>query len=128
MRSKSILVVEDDMDIARQIVTILQLEDYSVEHFPNGKLALDYLLTLDSNKLPDCIILDLMMPVMDGESFLKEIRGTYADQLRGLKVLVATAKGALSQATDNLSGIQGKLRKPFDLEELLSAIEKLTMA
>ena len=65
-----ILLVEDDRSLSRAVSTILQKNNYSVDCVNNGQLALDYL----EQDIYDAVIMDIMMPVMDGITALKNLR------------------------------------------------------
>ena len=121
MSCKSILVVEDDQDIGKQVVKILEFEGYGVQHCSNGRVALDYLLSLPADELPGCIILDLMMPEMDGLTFLKEIKNGHDERFKNIKVLIATAKGSPVNP-EAIPETEARLQKPFELDELLDAV------
>jgi CheY-like chemotaxis protein len=121
MSCKSILVVEDDQDIAKQVVKILEFEGYTVHHCSNGRLALDFLIDSKTEDLPGCIILDLMMPEMDGITFLKEIKSGYDQKFKDIKVLIATAKGSPVNP-EAIPQTEARLQKPFELDELLDAV------
>jgi len=116
-----ILLVEDDEVIRRYMSEVLVEEGYRVETASNGKLALQYLKTCQPGDLPSCIILDLMMPIMTGIEFLNAIQDEH-DQWANIPVLVATAKGS---SGDQLIGVPlnvGRIQKPMDIEEFLSAV------
>ena len=70
-----ILLVEDDMSLSRAIAAILKKNNYSVDMVENGRDAIDYLNNSPDNKnIYDAVILDIMMPVMDGITALRELR------------------------------------------------------
>lgn len=109
-----ILVVDDD-DSIRQIVRLcLADEGYNVWEAPNGEVALGLL----AEAAPELILLDLRMPVMDGWEFARRYHG-----LPGPHAPILAFVAALN-ATQEASGIEtvGILSKPFDLDELLSAV------
>ncbi len=111
---KSILVVEDDRAIRETVVDLLKDEGFSsVTAVRHGKEALHY---LESTKtLPSLILLDLMMPVMDGESFLRAMQAHPSAELRAVPVIVLTA----SRRRTELPGCVTWLDKPIDIERLL---------
>ena len=119
---KKILVVEDDGDIRGLLETALSLEGYQVETAVNGQVALDQLSS--SITLPDTIVLDLMMPVMDGWRFL-EIQ-KQQDNLRNIPTIVvsATSQQKMPQVTER----QAVLKKPIDLSEFLNQVEVFTQS
>ncbi|WP_343073374.1 response regulator [Pyxidicoccus fallax] len=109
------LVVEDDEDIRAAIAEILEGEGYEVAIAANGSEALDELAHM---RRPCLILLDLMMPVMNGHEFLARMRDT--PRMQGVPVLVLTAV-----STEAPPGARGLLRKPFIVEELLDAVFSL---
>ncbi|MBZ4419094.1 response regulator [Myxococcus sp. RHSTA-1-4] len=109
---RAVLVVEDDEDIRAAIAEILEGEGYEVAIAANGGEALD---ELEHLRRPCLILLDLMMPVMNGHEFLARIQDM--PRMRGVPVLVLTAV-----STEAPPGARGLLRKPFIVEELLDAV------
>jgi CheY-like chemotaxis protein len=115
---QGVLVVEDDVDILRAIVQVLEDEGITVRAAENGRAALAA-LRAPGARPPRVILLDLMMPIMDGWAFR-------AEQLRdptlaGIPVIVLTADGRATEKTGVMKGAGG-LRKPVDLLTLLAAL------
>jgi CheY-like chemotaxis protein len=112
--SATVFIVEDDVDTREMLGRFLELEGYRVETAANGKLALE---RLETGVGPCVILLDLMMPVMDGWQFRQaQVRdATLAD----IPVIVVSAAGR-----DRLEKIQADayLSKPVDLDELLGCV------
>ena len=114
-----ILVVEDERSLARAIVKILERNYYSADSVYNGAEALEYVATGNY----DAVILDVMMPAMDGITALKRIRGAK----NGIPVLILTAKAEVEDRVSGLdSGANYYLTNPFDTKELLAAIRAIT--
>lgn len=118
--NKPILVVDDDPDIRDSIASALEIEGHHVLMAENGKAALDLLLSLKESERPRCIMLDLMMPVMTGEEFLKAVEADYKD-LKSIPVVVASANGSLLQSSLPATEI---LKKPIDITELYRIAEQ----
>ena len=110
--TSDVLVVDDDSDIRYALKTVLELEGYHVALAANGREAWEW---LQSAPLPALILLDLMMPVMNGTEFLGLVR-TDA-RLRSVPVVLVTAFGSLAQSVAAKS--QGLLGKPFEVEQVL---------
>lgn len=110
----TILVVDDDYAIRDSLTELLEDEGYLVARAENGQEALDF---LRHNGVPCLILLDLMMPVMDGYEFINQQRGD--PQLAGIPVVVITA------AADGSRGIQARqvLPKPIRAETLMNTIK-----
>lgn len=114
----SILVIEDDRDIREALVDCLTEEGYRVSSASNGSEGLMRLRSVDATNL---IILDLMMPVMNGQEFRKQ---QLADQnLAKIPVILLTAD-MMAQTRAEEMQTEAFLRKPIDLEDLLSAVKK----
>ncbi|HYO68109.1 MAG TPA: response regulator [Archangium sp.] len=107
-----ILVVDDDPDIREALRDILDDAGYSVVLAFHGQMALELLGTMGR---PCLVLLDWMMPVMDGAQFLHLLRENPLYDT--VKVILCTASGR-----DVPPGAQGLLRKPFELEELLAVV------
>jgi CheY-like chemotaxis protein len=110
-----ILVVEDDVATRSALADILEIEGYNVATVGNGREALEY---AQDNPAPCLIILDLMMPEMDGWEF--RARQKKHPKLAESPVFVLTASGR--QATKGFDADM-ILHKPIDVDRLLSAIE-----
>lgn len=114
-----ILIVEDEKALSRVLVKIFEKNYYSVDAVYNGQEALDYITTGNY----DIVLMDVMMPVMDGITALKKIR---ADGNQ-IPVLLLTAK---SEADDKVMGLDSGanyyITKPFDTKELLAAVRAIT--
>lgn len=110
-----ILVVEDERDLNRVISKRLEKEGYCVDSCFDGEEALDY---IDAGEF-DAVILDIMMPKMNGLDVVKNIRARKID----IPVLFLTAKDAVSDRVAGLdAGAEDYLVKPFAFEELLARI------
>jgi DNA-binding response OmpR family regulator len=110
----TVFIVEDDVDTREMLGRFLELEGYHVESAANGKLALE---RLDAG-MPACVILlDLMMPVMDGWQFRREQARHAA--LADIPVIIVSAAGR-----DRIQQIDADayLLKPVDLDELLARV------
>jgi CheY-like chemotaxis protein len=113
-----ILVVDDEAEIRFVISELLSEEGYTVAQAANGREALIYLQA--ANPLPSLIILDLMMPIMNGWDFL-QVR-QHKSLLAPIPIVVVSA--AHRQATADALGVQATVAKPFDLERLLATIQR----
>ena len=114
-----VLVVEDAKDMNRLIVKTLTRAGYSVDGCYNGEEALDFLAGAEY----DAILLDVMMPKMDGYALLEKLRSQGMDT----PVLFLTARDAISDRGKVLDlGADDYLVKPFDFEELLARIRAMT--
>ncbi len=113
-----ILVVEDNKDLLRSIERFLTKEGYSVDTSTDGDEGLD--LALENHY--DCIVLDVMLPNVDGFEFVQTLRESQIET----PVLMLTALDAVDDKVRGLaSGADDYLTKPFDFRELLARIKSL---
>lgn len=113
-----VLIVDDDGALLEQIRQVLTGQRYTVETATNGEEALDQLF----NTPFDAIILDIMMPKIDGLTVLEQARKAGID----VPVLMLTAKGDVADRVKGLDlGADDYLAKPFSLDELLARIRAL---
>lgn len=114
-----LLLAEDEKDLSRALITILERNNYSADAVYDGQEALEY---LKSNNY-DGIILDIMMPKLDGLTVLKTIR----EQGSTIPVLLLTAKSEVDDKVTGLdAGANDYLTKPFAAKELLARIRAMT--
>ena len=114
-KQPSVLVVDDDSDVRASVAQLLELEGFAVDTAKNGQEALD---KLRSGVQPGVVLLDLMMPVMNGLELLNQLRAE--PDLRKPPVIVISANRGYD--ADDL-GVSAVVRKPFDVDHLLSNIE-----
>ena len=113
-----ILLAEDEKELSKALCTLLKYNNFSVDAVYNGEDALDF---IDSN-IYDCLILDIMMPKLDGISVLKTIRR----KEKNIPILMLTAKSEIDDRCLGLDlGADDYLTKPFSMKELLSRIKAL---
>jgi two-component system response regulator ArlR len=114
-----LLLAEDEKSLSKAIITILQKNNYSADAVYDGEEALDYLASGNY----DGVILDIMMPKLDGISVLKKLR----EQGNTIPVLMLTAKSEVDDKVLGLdSGANDYLTKPFHTKELLARIRAMT--
>lgn len=114
-----LLLAEDELSLSRAIIKILEKNNYTAEAVYNGEDALKYLETGNF----DAVILDIMMPKMDGITVLQKLRASGSQ----IPVLILTAKAEIDDKVLGLdSGANDYLTKPFDTKELLARIRAMT--
>ncbi len=113
---KKILIVEDDSDFQDIYQLYLQGESFQVLTALNGKEAMAIL----EKETPSLIILDLIMPVMDGEEFYVWLRAQ--EKWRSIPVIIASVNDKMPQRVIDLGGIAGSLKKPFEIDALIEKI------
>ena len=117
----SVLIVEDNADL-RQYMELTLSEKYKILTAENGQVAMDFLTT--QNTLPNLILTDLMMPIMDGKALIQKVKST--DELRTIPIIVLTAQQAVEVKIETLRiGIDDYLTKPFVEKELLARVDNL---
>jgi len=116
--ARRILVVEDDADIRETLSLILQDEGYQVGEASNGQEALDQ---LRHGSHADLIVLDLMMPIMDGWQFRREQERD--PELAAIPVVVVSADGSIHQKAKSIGAID-YVKKPIDLSTLLDMVNR----
>lgn len=113
--SVTVLVVDDDPGVLEVLQLALDAEGYNVVVARNGREALEQA----ARSQPRLILLDLMMPVMDGWEFVREFRRRRRDERT--PVIILSALRHVEEATRNLD-VQAVLAKPFNLDELLDVV------
>ncbi|MFB8376372.1 response regulator transcription factor [Paenibacillus taichungensis] len=110
-----ILIAEDEVHLAEAVSQILKKHNYSVDMVHDGRSGLDYALS----GIYDLLLLDIMMPEMDGITLLKKLRS----EGNHTPVILLTAKGEISDKVTGLDyGADDYIAKPFATEELLARI------
>jgi CheY-like chemotaxis protein len=116
--SASVLIVEDDLATRTAVSLFLEVEGYAAAAAANGRQALEYLRS--ATAMPRFILLDLMMPVMDGWQFLAE---RHKDPtLAAVPVVIFTASGGGEESNLRKLGADDVLHKPADPDELLAVV------
>lgn len=123
MDKKRVLVVDDDADIAKMLKVRIEAEGYELMNVLDGKEMFEILKI----KKPDLILLDIMLPSMDGYSALREMRKNeeYAD----IPVIILSAKEKRKiEDLFTLEKIEFFIEKPFDTNELMKKIKEVMVS
>jgi CheY-like chemotaxis protein len=114
----TVLVVEDEFGVADVVVSALEDEGYRVLIAANGRQGMERL----ADTKPDLMIVDFMMPLMDGAAMCKAVRENAA--WRDIPIVMTSA---VSEATlkERFADFQAFLRKPFRIQELLDTVQAL---
>jgi two-component system response regulator MprA len=113
-----VLVAEDDRSVRESLVLALSVEGYDVEAVPDGEQALGAI----AREVPDVIVLDVMMPVLDGLTVCRRLRAQRCET----PILMLTARHEVSDRVSGLdAGADDYLPKPFSLDELLARLRAL---
>ncbi len=110
----SILIVEDDDDLRDLVKTMLELEGFDVRTAQHGREALERV----AESMPDLILLDIKMPVMDGRTFAVEFKARHGGSAP--IVVMTAAEHAASRAQE--VGAKGWIAKPFAYDELVKTV------
>lgn len=114
-----ILVAEDEVDLNRLLCRALERAGYSVDACFNGEEVMTYLLGAEY----DCLLMDVMMPRMDGYEVVRRVR----DGGNGVPIILLTARDGVQDRVHGLDiGADDYLVKPFDMDELLARIRAAT--
>lgn len=111
---KKIMIIEDDQDNRELLVECLELENYKVVAFENGKTALASL----ELKIPDILLMDLCIPLCSAEDFVSEFRQKTG---QGVPIVVLSAKPDIKKVAEKIKAYS-YLPKPYDLFQLYSEI------
>lgn len=117
---KKILTVDDDEDIRNAVNSMLELEGFDTVWAKNGQVALEYLKRVSDAELPDLVLLDYMMPVMNGQVFHQEMIKDL--RLKKIPVVMMTANGNLVNVMDNIDA-GGFLSKPMDYDTVVKMVK-----
>ena len=119
--TKRILICDDDPVILRLLEVNLELEGYEVLLAHNGEMAIE----VASAELPDLVILDIMMPRLDGYQTCQKLKETPAT--KDIPVIFLSAKAQQSDVEKGKQyGVSDYLTKPFDPGDLIDTVERLT--
>lgn len=116
---RRILIVDDDCDVRLALVALLRAEGFTVTEAPDGREALRILRT--SGEVFGLVVLDLMMPVMNGWQFRREQQEDPA--LASIPVLVLSAGANVGEVAASIGAV-GYIKKPINLEELLGVVQR----
>ena len=120
MNSSRILIVDDDENTRRLIKFALGREGYEISEAESGMAALEYLKT----NRPDLIILDIVMPDMDGYTLIKKIRNMQV--LRNIPVIMSSGKGGMKdyfELEEERFRPNNFLIKPYKMKDLLETVK-----
>lgn len=118
MSTKRILVIEDEPEMLRNMLTILKMEGYKTLSAENGKIGLE----IANRERPDMILCDVMMPELDGYGVLEALRAS--EETMAIPFLFLTARAEKQDLRTGMNlGADDYLTKPVDADDLLAAIQ-----
>lgn len=122
VKPKKIMTIDDDEDIRSSVSERLEMEGFQTVWAKNGRVAIDYLQATIEGDLPDLILLDYMMPIMNGQEFC-EAKSKIA-RLRKIPVVMMTAGGNLINVMDRIDEEAfGYMSKPMDDETIVKMVK-----
>ncbi len=120
MAAKSVLIVEDEDNIALALEHLMKREGYEFDRVANGAEAMR---TIRSHP-PDLVLLDVMLPEMSGYEICQSVR--LDPNLAGVKILMMTARGNQIERRKGLAlGADGFISKPFDVADLRAEVKRV---
>lgn len=119
----NILLIDDDKDIRESLAEVLADEGYAVLSAEHGQRALDLLRDCTPSQFPGCILLDLMMPVMDGQMFLTALALENHRAMADVPIIVFTA--AARASIPPLPRVCAVFEKPLEIDKLFHTLAQL---
>jgi DNA-binding response OmpR family regulator len=122
MAEVTVLVVDDDPVIMRLLEVNFEMEGYTVVTATDGQQALDQI----ASSVPDLVVCDIMMPIVNGLEVVERLRQSGDETLRRLPVILLSAKAQASEVQKGLDvGADDYITKPFDPLELIERVQAL---
>lgn len=118
---KTILVVDDEFGIIDALSMLLEDEGYRVVTAPNGKLGLERL----KEHKPDLVLIDVMMPIMNGPEMLRKMRSEMAFKHTPVILVTAAPESDAVRDAQQEKEVSAVLRKPFDFRDLMRLISRV---
>ncbi len=116
---KTVLLVDDDIDIIESMRTVLEAKGYRVLVARDGNAG----LTVAEREVPDLIILDMMMPKKSGFLVLEKLKGRPGGLIP--TIMITGNEGSRHRAYAEMLGVRDYIRKPFAMEKLVRSIEQI---
>jgi len=121
--NKRVLIVDDEPNIVLSLEFLMQREGYQVATAADGEAAMEALAA----QAPDLVILDIMLPKMNGFEVCRRIRGD--PRWKGVRILILTARGRETEVSKGLGlGADLYVTKPFSTKELMAQVKGLLAA
>src|SRR5262245_27322010 len=114
----TVLVVEDELAVAEVMLDILRFAGYDPIHLTDGQSAVEHV----EQAPPDLILLDLMLPVLDGVAASQQLKHSANPAVARVPIVAMSAGVNLREASPSLA-VDGVLGKPFEVDELLATVQ-----
>ncbi|MFP5384490.1 MAG: response regulator [Bacteriovoracia bacterium] len=121
---KPIVVIDDDADVRDVFIFALENEGHRIISYENGRIAYDALTKMTQEELPCLIIVDYLMPEMNGAVFIQKIKSEHADTLGKIPIAITSAMGSFDPILQETPEVV-QLHKPIELDELLQVVKRL---
>lgn len=115
------MIVDDEKDVLFLLKILVEKEGYEIIQATNGLEAYNKLTDPSNPVKPDVILLDIMMPEMDGYTFQTKLQ--QIEELRNIPIIILTAKGQTKDLFEMASNVYSFVEKPFDPKNLLNTIK-----
>lgn len=117
---KTVLIIEDDQDIRELFFEIFSSSDYDVTLAENGKIGLEKLQhSLNTKTLPELVLVDMLMPVLNGMEMIEILKLEYPETLARLPFIITSAKEHEELKNMKITENFIIVKKPMDVDELL---------
>ena len=121
-RADKILIVDDEKDLVEMVALALHKKGYEIAQAYNGSQAWEEIQA----EVPDLVILDLMLPDLDGWEICRMVRRDEREQIRAIPILILSARALTEDRVQGLGlGADDYMTKPFSTEELVIRVEKI---
>ncbi|MBP7795542.1 MAG: response regulator [Elusimicrobiales bacterium] len=116
-----IMVIDDEKDLLFLLKILIEKEGHEVIEAGNGLEAYNMLTNVENPVRPDLILLDIMMPQMDGYTFQSRLQEI--DELKNIPIIIVTAKGQTKELFEMSNNVYSFLEKPFDPKNLVKTVK-----
>jgi len=120
---KPVYVIDDDTDVRDIIVYALENSGFQVRSFSNGEEAFSALKNTEVKNLPGLVLVDYLMPVMDGVAFIESVKSSESKDIKDIVLALSSAMGPMDPVLSQIQNII-HLPKPMELEDLLQLAKK----
>ncbi len=116
------MIIDDEKDLVYLLKVVLEKEGFEVIESFNGKEAYELLSKMKKADVPDAILLDVMMPEMDGYTFQSKLQEN--EKLNDIPVIILTARGQIKDLFEISSNVFAFLEKPFEPKNLVKMVKE----
>lgn len=117
-----VMIIDDEKDLVYLLKVVLEKEGFEVIESFNGKEAYELLSKMKKADVPDAILLDVMMPEMDGYTFQSKLQEN--EKLNDIPVIILTARGQIKDLFEISSNVFAFLEKPFEPKNLVKMVKE----